>query len=393
MISKLNQPWGRLVVVLLAGLVAVFEGGPLSAGTDGESQSHDNSPHLLVGRRLFEKETFGGNGRTCETCHSRDTGTVSPEDAQRRITRDQRDPLFLGDGSDDGASSGAERMLTHATVLVTVPLADNVRLAADPNDTTAVFRRGIPTTLNTPALDPVLMWDGRHHTLDAQARSAILGHAAATRTPTAKELERIAEFERSRPFFSSHSLWSFAITGRAPVLPHGRTASEKRGREFFDDVPLGKGNSKRGTCAVCHSGPMLNETNQFIPVPPRRRGGRFQSIFVSELNAIGNPVQEFIFQMPDGTTRRVLSPDPGRAAVTGSLDFEHLNAFKIPPLWGVANTAPYFHDNSAKTLEDVMLHYKKFFAAVTDPVIDGDPAIDLTDQDQQDIIAFLRLLR
>jgi len=348
---------------------------------------------LLVGQRLFEKETFGGNGRTCDTCHGRETGTVSPEDAQRRMARDPHDPLFAGDGSDDGAGNGAERMLTHATVLVTVPLADNVRLAADPIATTAVFRRGIPTTLNTPALDPVLMWDGRQPSLDAQAQSAILGHAAATRMPTGKELERIAEFERSRPFFSSHTLWSFAVNGRPPVLPPGRTESEERGREFFEDVPLGKGNSKRGTCAVCHSGPMLNETNEFIPVAPRRRGGRFQSIFVSELNAIGNPVQEFIFRASDGTTKRVLTPDPGRAAVTGSMDFEHLNAFKIPPLWGVANTAPYFHANSAKTLEDVMLHYKKFFAIVTDPMIDGDPAIDLTEQNQQDIIAFMKLLR
>jgi len=30
---------------------------------------------------------------------------------------------------------------------------------------------------------------------------------------------------------------------------------------------------------------------------------------------------------------------------------------------------------------------------VTDPMIDGDPAIDLTEQDQQDIIAFMKLLR
>ena len=392
MISTVNQSWGRLAVALLACLVG-SAGASMSAGTESDSKSSDTSPHLLVGRRLFEKDTFGGNGRTCDTCHSRETGTVSPEDAQRRLARDPRDPLFVGDGSDDGAGNGTERMLTHATVLVTVPLADNVRLAADPNATTAVFRRGIPTTLNTPALDPVLMWDGRHQTLDAQARSAIVGHAAATRMPTAKELERIAEFERSRPFFGSHKLWSFAITGRAPVLPQGHTDSEKRGREFFDDVPVGKGNTKRGICAVCHSGPLLNETNEFIPVPPRRRGGRFQSVFVSELNTIGNPVQEFVFQASDGTTKRVLTPDPGRAAVTGSMDFEHLNAFKISQLWGVADTAPYFHDNSAKTLEDVMLHYKKFFAAVTDPLVDGDPAIDLTDQDQKDIIAFLKLLR
>jgi cytochrome c peroxidase len=309
------------------------------------------------------------------------------------MARDQQDPLFRGDGSDDGAGNGAERMLTHATVLVEVPLADNVRLAADPNATTALFRRGIPTTLNTPALDSVLMYDGRHHSLDEQAKSAILGHAAATRMPTAKELELIAEYERGRTFFSSRRLWSFAVGGMAPVLPPGHTASEKRGREFFDDVPLGKGNAKRGICATCHSGPLLNETNEFIPVPPRRRGGRFQSIGVSELNAIGNPVQEFVFDKPDGTTARILSPDPGRAVITGKLELDHLNAFKIPMLWGVSRTAPYFHDNSARTLEDVMLHYKKFFAVVTAPVVDGDEAVDLTEQDQKDIIAFLELLR
>ena len=26
----------------------------------------------LDGKKLFDKETFGGNGRTCKTCHSRE---------------------------------------------------------------------------------------------------------------------------------------------------------------------------------------------------------------------------------------------------------------------------------------------------------------------------------
>ena len=38
-----------------------------------------------------------------ETCHSQDTGTVSPQDAQKRFKQDPNDPLFLHDGSDDGA--------------------------------------------------------------------------------------------------------------------------------------------------------------------------------------------------------------------------------------------------------------------------------------------------
>jgi cytochrome c peroxidase len=65
---------------------------------------------------------------------------------------------------------------------------------------------------------------------------------------------------------------------------------------------------------------------------------------------------------------------------------ENLNAFKISPLRGIGLTAPYFHDNSAKTLEDVAAHYAKFFSFVTGGFI------VLTPQDQQDIVAFMKLL-
>ena len=41
----------------------------------------------LEGQRLFDEETFGGNGRTCATCHSRETGTFSASDAQARSDR------------------------------------------------------------------------------------------------------------------------------------------------------------------------------------------------------------------------------------------------------------------------------------------------------------------
>ena len=126
------------------------------------------------GRRLFERETFGGNGRTCQTCHSEMTGTVSPEDARMRFRKDRHDPLFLHDGSDDGLGHGVRRMLTDATVLVTVPLAANVTLADDPDARTVTVRRGIATTLNTPALDLVLMLDGRQPDLESQATGAIL---------------------------------------------------------------------------------------------------------------------------------------------------------------------------------------------------------------------------
>ena len=60
------------------------------------------------------------------------------------------------------------------------------------------------------------------------------------------------------------------------------------------------------------------------------------------------------------------------------------NLFKTPSLWGVRHTAPYFHDNSSKTLEEVAEQYAFMFREFA--------GITLTPQDEADIVAFLRLL-
>ena len=340
---------------------------------------------LVQGKRLFERETFGGNGRTCLTCHSRDSGTVSPADAQRRFAADAHDPLFAGDGSDDGQGHGATRMLKDATVLVRIALPANVTMDHDPLARSVVLRRGIPTTLNTPALDPVLMLDGREPSLLTQAKSAIADHAQATRVPSPTELTQIAAFQHTPQFFSSFPLLRFAFTAIKPQLPDGRTEAEQRGRRFFVDAAP-SGDFKTGLCAGCHSGAMLNETNEFIPAPPFDRGGRFQSVGVAEFNDAGNPVHHWEFRNTDGSSEEFDSPDPGRALITGDArDAQARNAFKIPSLWGVARTAPYFHDNSAKTLEDVARHYARFFAAIS-PIV-------LSEQDQQDMVAYMKLLK
>lgn len=98
------------------------------------------------GKKLFEQETFGGNGRTCRTCHSSDTGTVSPQHAQQRFQKNPNDPLFLHDGSDDGNGTGVSRMLADATILIKIPLGPVV-MDSDLNIHFATFKRGIPTTL------------------------------------------------------------------------------------------------------------------------------------------------------------------------------------------------------------------------------------------------------
>ena len=390
-----------VTVIVFAAVMTVAVSGQrrseIKLSQEGQSNQQGdqglNEDRVAAGRRLFERETFGGNGRTCLTCHSRKTGTVSPKDAQARFNANPHDPLFAHDGSDDGKGNGATRMLADATILMTIPLPPNVRLG-DSSDRFVVVKRGIPTTLNTPALDPALMLDGRQPTLELQANGAIHDHAQATIEPTLPQLELIRQFQHTDAFFSSSALRDAALGGPRPKLPRGNTASEKRGRRFFEDVPPNPADGlKPGLCAHCHSGILMDQISEFAPQffgVPVKTGTRFQNVLVSFFNQANNPVREFIFNEGTPNEAHILSPDPGRALITGVLDgpttFENTDAFRISQLRGIRHTAPYFHDNSAKTLEDVAAHYAKFFDFVTGGFI------VLSEQDQADIVAFLKLL-
>jgi hypothetical protein len=93
------------------------------------------------------------------------------------------------------------------------------------------------------------------------------------------------------------------------------------------------------------------------------------------------------------------STDPGRAATTGDpADFE---AFDVPQLRGVANTAPYFHDNSAETLRDAVDLYSRFILpfvaplnlpAVLPPENGGFFPESLTPEQKDDLLEFLQVL-
>src|SRR6185295_4152762 len=116
-------------------LVAVsFAGGRDAGARDSSSDCADPAQdQRSEGQRLFEDEAFGGNGRTCLTCHSRETGTLSAKDVARRFRADPDDPLFSFDGSDDGEGHGVSRILGDATILIEIPLPANVTLADDPS--------------------------------------------------------------------------------------------------------------------------------------------------------------------------------------------------------------------------------------------------------------------
>ncbi|NND59052.1 MAG: hypothetical protein HKN49_02180 [Gammaproteobacteria bacterium] len=381
----------RLITLLLAALMIAASPVLLA---DDDDDDDDNE-----GRRLFDEETFGGNGRTCLTCHSEATGTISPQDVADRIHLG--DPLFLHDGLDNGVD-GTTRIEEHATIRVEIPLPPHITIK-NSNATSVILNRGVPSTINTPALDPVLMYDGRDDTLQGQALGAIRGHAQSEAVSQA-QLDLIAEFQqRDKRFFSSKALRKFAHTGKPPQLPDGTTAAEKRGRRMFDDVPFQSG-STDGICATCHSGPMLNRFNQHNPfgAPP---GASFGSVLVSERNLAGNEEFTFIVQDPNYGPREITTPDPGVLLTDPQPPEFHVppefggplplwftaNFFKVPQLWGVKDTAPYFHDNSAKTLEDVAEQYRFMFENSFD--VNGNPlGIVLTEQDQADMVAFLKLL-
>jgi cytochrome c peroxidase len=87
----------------------------------------------------------------------------------------------------------------------------------------------------------------------------------------------------------------------------------------------------------------------------------------------------------------VPSEDPGRAGVS---PVGVRGAFKVPTLRNVALTAPYMHNGSLATLEDVVQFYAdgagraSGFPAV-DPLLKG---FALSQQDKADLVAFLHTL-
>jgi len=127
------------------------------------------------------------------------------------------------------------------------------------------------------------------------------------------------------------------------------------------------------------------------PIPVTASGSPFD--LVPALDENGAPIfgPNFVPQL--------FSTDPGRAAITGDPhDFE---SFDVPPLRGIANTAPYFHDNSAETLRDVVDIYSLFIVQffpplnlplINPPEFEGGPPESLTPEQKQDLLDFLNLL-
>jgi cytochrome c peroxidase len=157
-------------------------------------------------------------------------------------------------------------------------------------------------------------------------------------------------------------------------------------------------------CAQCHGGPGQS-TPQATPNVPPAPVVRFHSI----LSQCPRPVDtatpaRFAFAacaprlarnariyeielsvatatpggvLPVGAKVRRTSSDPGRALLTGFVGGpapqDDWDKFDVPALRGISKTAPYFHNNSAATLEEMVDHYIEFFKRVKANWVPGTP--------------------
>ncbi len=304
----------------------------------------------------------------------------------------------------------------------------------------ALFRRPLPGA-NLPFLTTV-MWDGRESLpgkslrddLKDQATGATLGHAQASQPPSDAQLEAIVDLEianftaqafdrgagnlsaqgatggpvalSQQPFFvgindplggnptgaqfnsrvfTLFASWSQLHDGDGEGENHSSAArlSIARGEDLFNTLPItisgvaglndkpGVPASFSGTCTTCHDSP--NVGNHSVALPINIGVANYPAL--PALDTTGLPV--YTIQCDNGKPP-VRTTDPGRALISGTC--ADIGKFKGPILRGLASRAPYFHNGSAKTLDNVVEFYEQRFG------------INLTDQQKQDLVAFLKSL-
>jgi hypothetical protein len=377
------------------------------------------------------------------------------------------DPLFRPIDADDFRENGAAahdytNLIENGLVRVTIPLPPNVVLldcgsavpcpasALPTSETVADVWRAVPsildvnitgpdgvapTSLRGPNPNGGYQLDGRIDTLQNQALAALRGHASVMIDPPSSWLDDVDGFERAQ--FSSASVrdLSDAMAAGAYPLPDPDPeldALETQGKAVFNR-----------SCAQCHgnldghptgSTPILQGVEgtptslirfhdvidacprpvdtavpprfSFAPCSPSRmRNVRTYQITNSGVAPSGTPCGGAAPQPPCVT--RVTTSDPGRLLLTGYPtpggpgDIQHMDT---PSLHGISKTAPYFSNNIAATLEDVVAHYKQFYKRVETvnpaaPLLTTQPGVvppvvdrPFTDAEVPALLAYLRRL-
>lgn len=141
-----------------------------------------------------------------------------------------------------------------------------------------------------------------------------------------------------------------------------KRAQIARGQKVFNSI-----NVSHKRCGVCHT-----SANNGTDINNRLFDIRTAS---EEARTPDLPLYTFRNKRT-GEIRKLT--DAGQGNVTGRWD--DLGLFKTPTLRGLAARAPYFHNGTAATLEDVVRHYETRFGFI------------FTDEERDDLVAFLKAL-
>ncbi|HKC70293.1 MAG TPA: hypothetical protein VKB60_01660 [Terriglobales bacterium] len=289
----------------------------------------------------------------------------------------------------------------------------------------ALYRRPLPAT--NLSFDSAVMWDGRetvhlggtldlNASLSSQAFDATMGHAQASTPPTPEQIAEIVAFEKAsftaqaagiraglltgngaqggpknlsqQPFYQGindafggdpqgvpFNANVFTLYNNWASSPSAYRRSVARGEEIFNTYPIhikdvGGLPDMQGTCSTCHDSPNVGNHSFSVPLAI----GTSDYPALAPLDVSGLPV--YTVQCSDGTTKHVT--DLGRALISRSC--ADVGKVKGPILRGLSARAPYFHNGSAATLQDVVEFYNQRFQ------------LNLTDQQKADLAAFLQTL-
>ncbi|HZF25978.1 MAG TPA: hypothetical protein VEZ88_06920 [Steroidobacteraceae bacterium] len=362
---------------------------------------------------FFDRDLHGldGNGRSCNDCHMiTEQFRLTPAAAEARFQKLQKrrqynpkadDPLFRPIDADDFRIHGEQasdysNLRQNGLIRIVFTLPPNLRLIdpvtnAPSDETTVDVWRMVPgvTDLKLTGPDGLNPWprgpnvtggyqlDGRFLTLQEQALGALLNHAQIQNPPQQQMLDDLNSFQRVLFTNQRVRALSAAIDQGALPLPDADPpldALEQQGKTVFTRA-----------CAQCHGGPGQSTTqapavrfHEIFAQCPRPVDTRPANVisparfnFAPCPPRLARNARTYEITKPDGSTMRRTSSDPGRALLTGFVGIpgvpagkDDWNKFDVPGLRGLRHTAPYFHNNSATTLEEVVDHYIEFFKIV-----------------------------
>ena len=361
------------------------------------------------GRHLFLNETFGGNGRTCGTCHVETNNfTVDPA---LIATLPQTDPLFVAETNPALATlENSDLLRQFGLILVNADgfepsrghvfrSTQNVQAlgnSATPQDPSF----GIDFSTNGRNPNPLerLGWgnDGpvlRDFPLVAVAQHApkTLGRVAGVdfRIPTDEELDALAAYQLALGRQEDFDLPTLQLT--STLASNGKAL-------FLDSGDISEPGHKN--CNACHfngGGSTGMSFNPATPGFPRLDGSPRGFNIGSPTNVNETPLALALGLPRDGGFGQI----PTVFGSFGNTDdlpppFGHfeLEEFNSPPVVESADTGPFFHNHTVSDLESSVAFYGSlaFQSGLTPGAIPIEISDDPADPEVQAIAAFLRVL-